>query len=110
MSEAVEHYKKGMSLYGQSQHAEAIEEYRKALELQPDWSDCMQALGMAQMNLGQLDEAVETLTRVTELAPEDPLAYTSLSMVWVRKENFEKAEEAQATARALFDKKEQGGG
>ena len=59
--------------------------------------------------LGRSDEAKAELERFIELAPEDPLAFTSLSMVWVRKENFEKAEEAQEKARALFLKKEQGG-
>lgn len=106
MSDATEEYKRGMALYGQGQNAEAIEAFRRALELRPDWSDCLQALGMSQMNLGHLDEALATLTRVTELAPEDPLAFTSLSMIWVRKENIEEAEKAQAKARMLSWKQE----
>ncbi len=101
MSEALNHYKQGMGLYGQGKHVEAIREFVAALELRPDWSDCLQALGMAQMNVGRLDDALATLTRVTELAPEDPLAFTSLSMIWVRKENIEEAEKAQAKARML---------
>jgi len=103
---AMEAYKEGMSLYGQAKHVEAIEAFRQALEHQPDWSDCLQALGMAQMNSGQLTEALATLTRVTELASEDPLAFTSLSMCWVRLENIEEAEKAQAKARMLSWKQE----
>ena len=104
--EAMTHYKEGMSLYGQQKHAEAIAAFGKALELQPDWSDCLQAMGMAQMNAGQLQEALATLTRVTEIATEDPLAFTSLSMIWVRLENIEEAEKAQAKARMLSWKQE----
>ncbi len=103
---AMESYKEGMSLYGQALNAEAIEAFGKALELKPDWSDCLQALGMAQMNSGQLKDALTTLTRVTELASEDPLAFTSLSMCWMRLENIDEAEKAQAKARMLSWKQE----
>jgi len=103
---AVEHYKAGLGLYGQQKFAEASAEYEKALELRPDWADCLQALGMSQMNGGQLDQALETLERVTELAPEDPLAFTSLSMCLQRKDRIDDAEKAQAKARMLSWKQE----
>jgi Flp pilus assembly protein TadD len=106
MSDAVQHYLAGLKLYGESRHAEAIAEYELALEARNDWVDCLQALGMAQMNSGQLDRALEVLTRVTELAPEDPLAFTSLSMCLQRKDRIEDAEKAQATARLLSWKQE----
>jgi len=99
--EALEHYKRAMSLYGEGKHLEAIDAYRAGLDLEPDWSDCMQGLGMAQMQAGLLDEAHATLTRVVQLAPEDPLAHTSLSMVCVRRGDIEGAETAQAKAREL---------
>lgn len=103
---ALRHYREGMSLYGQQKHVEAIAAFRRALEERPDWSDCVQAMGMAQLNAGRLEEALETLRRVTELAPEDPLAFTSLSMAYVRLENIEEAEKAQAQARLLSWKQE----
>jgi len=103
---AIEHYKDGLRLYGEQKFDESEAAYRGALELRPDWTDCLQALGMAQMNGGKLDEALVTLTRVTELAPEDPLAFTSLSMCLQRKDRIEDAEKAQATARMLSWKQE----
>jgi len=103
---ALEKYKQGLAAYGRQEFVAAEEAYREALEHQPGWSDCLQAMGMAQMNAGKLKEALETLTEVTRLAPEDPLAFTSLSMCWVRLENIEKAEEAQAKARMLSWKQE----
>ncbi len=98
---AVEHYKRAMGLYGEGKHLEAIEAYRAGLEAAPDWADCMQGLGMAQLQAGLLDEALATLRRVVELAPNDPLAHTSLSMACVRKGDIEGAEDAQAKARQL---------
>ncbi len=106
MADALEHYKRGLALYGQRRFADAIGEYNQVLELRPGWTDCLQALGMAQMNAGLLDEALSTLTRVTELAPEDPLAFTSLSMCLQRKNRIEDAEKAQAKARMLSWKQE----
>jgi len=104
--EAIEHYKQGLTLYGQQKFGEAGEAYGQALALRPDWSDCLQALGMSQMNGGDLKAALETLTRVTELAPEDPLAFTSLSMCLQRLDRIDDAEKAQAQARLLSWKQE----
>jgi Flp pilus assembly protein TadD len=106
MADAKEHYKQGLALYGKQAYSEAIEQYRKALTRVPEWSDCLQALGMAQMHAGRLDEALTTLTRVTEIAPEDPLAFTSLSMILQRLDRIADAEKAQSTARMLSWKQE----
>ena len=101
MDEASRHYMNGLGFFGQRKYTEAIAEHRKALDLRPEWSDCLQALGMAQLHGDLIDEALATLQRVTELAPEDPLAFTSLSMAYQRKNLIPEAEKAQAQARML---------
>ena len=106
MSDKLEHYKRGHGHYGQNEFVEAIAAYREALAIDPDWSDCLQALGMAQMQKGDLDDALKTMLRATELTPEDPFAFTSLSMIYVRREQIEEAEKAQATAKMLQWKEE----
>lgn len=106
MTGASDHYRQGLALYGKRAYAEAIEAYRRALAERPEWSDCMQALGMAQMHAGLLEEALQTLQRVTQLAPEDPLAFTSLSMCLQRMNRIADAETAQSQARLLSWKQE----
>ncbi len=106
MPTATDHYRQGLTHYGRRAYAEAIEAYRQALAERPDWSDCMQAMGMAQMHAGELEEALRTLQRVTELAPEDPLGFTSLSMCLQRMNRIADAETAQAKARMLSWKQE----
>jgi Flp pilus assembly protein TadD len=106
MAGAIEHYKQGLALYGRREYAAAIAEYRLALAEQPEWSDCLQALGMAQMHAGELPAALATLQRVAELAPEDPLAFTSLSMCLQRLDRIPEAEKAQSQARLLSWKQE----
>jgi len=103
---ATEHYRKGLALYGKRDFPGAIEAYRIALEERPDWGDCLQALGMALMHAGKLEEAHEYLERVTQVAPEDPLAFTSLSMCLQRMNRIADAESAQAKARMLSWKRE----
>lgn len=106
MPTASDHYRQGLSHYGKRAYAEAIEAYRCALAERPEWSDCLQALGMAQMHAGLLEEALVNLERVTQLAPEDPLGFTSLSMCLQRLNRIADAETAQAKARMLSWKQE----
>jgi tetratricopeptide (TPR) repeat protein len=103
---AVDHYRRGLALYGKRDYSQAIEAYRLALAERPEWGECLQALGMAQMHAGRLQEALSNLERVTKLLPEDPLAFTSLSMCLQRLERIADAESAQAQARLLSWKQE----
>lgn len=93
-------------MYGKRDFARAIEAYQFALVERPDWADCLQALGMAQMHAGLLSEALASLERVTMLSPDDPLAFTSLSMCLQRLDRISDAETAQAKARLLSWKRE----
>ena len=106
MVSAVELYRQGLGAYGKRAYAEACALYRLALAERPDWSDCLQALGMALMHDGKLEDAFTTLERVTQLAPEDPLAFTSLSMCLQRMNKIPEAETAQSKARLLSWKQE----
>jgi Flp pilus assembly protein TadD len=106
MSAAIEHYKQGLTLFGSQKNEEAIAEFRKALELKPDWLDALHALATAQSKLGRQDEALATIGRVIELDPEDPFAYTSQSIFLQRKGLVPEAEAASAKARMANWKKE----
>lgn len=101
-----EHYQAGLKLFGEQKHAEAIAEYRAALELEPDWTDGLHALSMAQMHAGQLDEAIETGKRIVELDKNDAFAHTSLSMFYMRKGLIDEAEAEGAKARMISWKEE----
>ena len=96
-----QHYLKGLTLFGEQKHVEAIDEYRKGLELTPDDPDILLALATAQMNANLLDDAVASGKRVVELDADDPFGHTSLSMIYMRKGMIEEAEKEQATARML---------
>src|SRR5262245_23825349 len=99
-------YLKGLSLYGQGKHADAIEAFEAAFEADPKRAECLQALAMAQMHAGRLQDALASVLRLTEMTPNDPQAFTSLSMIYQRLDRIDDAEKAQAKARMLSWKEE----
>ena len=106
MSAKIEHYKKGLELFGQGQHLDAIEEYKKCLAEDADWTEALHAIAMAQMQANLLDDAIATGKRIVELDPEDAFAHTSLSMFYQRKGMIDEAEKEAARARMLSWKQE----
>ena len=106
MSDALEHYKKGLELFGQDKHKEAIAEYEKALAVKPGWTDAMHALAMAHMSQGTLDDAIRIGNEIVALDSNDAFAHTSLSMFYQRKGMIEEAEKEAAKARMISWKEE----
>ena len=106
MSDRKTHYLAGLAQFGLNQHEAAIAEFKQALDLSPDWLDCLHALATAQSKLGSQDEAIATIQRVIELDPSDPFAHTSLSIFLQRKGLIPEAEKAQAQARMASWKQE----
>jgi Flp pilus assembly protein TadD len=56
---------------------------------------------MALMKIGRYGEAIEIGRRTVELRPNDQLAWSSLSLCYVRAGMIKEAEEAGAKARIL---------
>lgn len=77
----------------------AIEAYRKALEIDPEYADVWEGLSMALADLERYDEAIEAATKVVELVPGEQLSYTNISRIYQRAGDVPKAEEWAAKAR-----------
>ncbi len=99
-------FNQGMDLLAEDKMEEALEIYKKALELDPGYGDALHALAMAYANLDRLDEAVEVGKKLIQVSPEDELAHTSLSIFYQRKGMIAEAEEVAAKARTLGWKRE----
>jgi len=80
---------------------DAVEKYRRCVELEPDFFDGWHALGMALMKTGHFKEAIEAGKTAVELQPNDQLAWSSLSLFYVRDNQIAEAEAAGAKARIL---------
>ena len=99
MSEALNHYKQGLGLFGQGKFEEAIASFQQALASRPQWAEALHALATAQSKAGDQDSALATIEKVIALDPEDPLGYTSQSIFLQRKGLIPEADKAQAKAR-----------
>ena len=79
----------------------AVEKYRRCTELDPAFFDGWHALGMALMKLGHFPEAIDAGLKSVELHPNDQLAWSSLSLFYVRNNQIREAEAAGAKAKIL---------
>ena len=66
---------------GELDAAIAIQE---CIRLDPEYFDAWHALGMALMKAGRFPEAIQAGLRAVELNPDDQLAWSSLSLFYVR--------------------------
>lgn len=79
----------------------AADLYRQTVELDPGFFDGWHALGMALMKLGRYPEAIQAGKKAIEIRPNDQMAYTSLSLAYVKNNQIKEAEEMNANARIL---------
>ncbi len=79
----------------------AVEKYRRCVEIDPEFFDGWHALGMAQMKLGHFAEAIEAGEKAVQLRPNDQIGWTSLSLFYNRAGNIKEAEAAGTKAKIL---------
>ena len=101
-----EYFEQAVNAFGDEKLEEAIESYRKALELDPQYQDALHGLGMAQFNAGRVEDAIQTAKRLIEIDQDDILAHTSLSMFYQSQNRIEEAEKEGNVARVLGWKQE----
>lgn len=80
---------------------EAAALYRKCVELDPTHFDSWHALSMALLKTDKLREALGASLQATSLQPNDLLAWTALSQIYVRLGDIPNAEAAKANSRIL---------
>src|SRR6476661_10220940 len=73
---------------------DAIVGYRRCVEMDAEFFDGWHALGMALLKMGEVKEAIGAGLMATTLKPNDLLAWTSLSQMYVRNGQIAEAEDA----------------
>jgi Flp pilus assembly protein TadD len=96
-----EHYDQGMAEFSRAEFEKAIECYRRAVELDPDYFDAWHALGMAYLRANRLQDAIEAGKRAVAINPNDMLAHTSLSMYYMKAGDKARAEKEKGLATVL---------
>jgi len=98
---AEDRYYAALDLVAEGEHERAVAEYQKSLDADPTFTEAMHGLARALQDLGRLDEAIVVAKRISEIDPEDVLAYTSLSVLYQKKGMVPEAEAEGAKARVL---------
>jgi VWFA-related protein len=65
----------------------ALATVREAQKRWPQSADVYSAIGVIHVRRGALDDGIEALTRVTQLTPEDPLAFLNLGRAYALRFN-----------------------
>jgi tetratricopeptide (TPR) repeat protein len=78
---------------------DAVTCYEAALALDAGYEDAWQGLALALNQLGLHERAIDAAKRLCEIAPDEPLAHTTLSRVYQAAGMVPEAEAAGAKAR-----------
>lgn len=99
--EAIAIHTFGFELHRQGRAAEAESFYRRALHLEPDFVTAWMNLGLAHMELGNLDAAEEFEREALRLDPNLPDAHNHLGMMHYKRGHLAEAENCFRTALRL---------
>src|SRR5437016_14668220 len=93
-----EYFEQAVNAFGDEKLDEAIQSYKNALEIDPNYQDALHGLGMALFNGGHLDEAIVAAKKLMQIDQADILAHTSLSIFYQAQRRSEAAEQARNAA------------
>ncbi len=95
------HFKNGFERFARGDLDGAITELDLALAADPKHVDALRTLAMAWLKKGDAARAVELGLRLTRDAPNDVLAWSSLSLFLMKCGKIQEAEDAAAKAKLL---------
>lgn len=92
-AKADDHYKKGLDYQKQGKFAEAIQEYRSALDIVPDWAEAYNNLGYSYRMSGNFDKAILAYKEALRLKPNLAEAHEYLAKAYLAKGMKKEAEQ-----------------
>ncbi len=94
-------FQKGVEAAGKSDSSRAIEHFRNALDIAPDYMEAHTNLGARLLRVGKPQEAAQHLERAVELDPGSSAAFTNLAAAYMILERLPDAERAARRAERL---------
>ncbi|MDC1357138.1 tetratricopeptide repeat protein [Pseudomonadota bacterium] len=73
---------------------EAVNAYKKAISLKPDYADAYSNMGVALKDQGKLDEAIEVYNKCISLKPDYAEAYSNMGVALQEQDKLDEAIEA----------------
>ncbi len=90
---ANEHNDRGVMLFHRRELSASEAEFRKALDIRPDFAEAFNNLGLTLSDLGKKDEAVAAFRKAIELSPDAPEAYNNLGCLYRIRKDYQQAVE-----------------
>jgi tetratricopeptide (TPR) repeat protein len=88
---AEKYFEQGLTYANKGDYVEAIESYKKVIELKPDYADAYYNLGLTYYNQGDYAEAIVSYKKAIELNPNFVLAYFNLGSAYDDNGDYAKA-------------------
>ncbi len=85
---AASNNKLGIVFSNKQLNDEAIKEFRKAIEIDPDFIEAYKNLGDVYLKMNQFDDALNILKQGLEKQPDYPDLHNSLGMVYLKQERY----------------------
>ncbi len=95
------HVNLGVALRDQGRVPEAIDQYREALKIQPNYVVAHNNLGTALCDQGHVEDAIAELDEAIRLKPDYAEAYNSLGVAFAKQQRFDEAIAQYQKALAL---------
>jgi tetratricopeptide (TPR) repeat protein len=103
LKQAVDYFQSGYELHNQGKFKEAIEDYTKAIKLDPKYVDAYFNRGLAWFKIGSFDNAITDYTESIRLDSGAPDAYCNRGFAWHEKGEYDKAIDDYTEAIRLDD-------
>lgn len=91
--EALESNNRGVALYYRGALQAALEAFRRALELQPDYAEALNNMGLVLSRLGREKEAVEAFQAALKLDPKMGEVFNNLGFLYHTSSQYQRAAE-----------------
>jgi len=98
-SEAQKEFAKGSTASRKGEHALALDHFRKATQIDPEFSQAFNSTGVSDMALGHFEQASDQFQKAVDLVPDYLMALANLSIALCRLEHYHEA--AEVARRAL---------
>lgn len=91
----------GVALSEEGDYDQAIASYKKAIDLDPYYSDPHSNLAVAYSMLGNIDDAIISLQSAIRITPNYPEAYNNLGTLLLQKKEYAQAQQAFEVALSM---------
>lgn len=106
--EAERLHREGLAAFTADRYEEALALFERATLMNPRHHDAYESAGVCLERLGRLDEAIEAMQTLTEIDPDNVMAWTNLSRYHAQQGRIEEAERIKGQVTYLIWKREAG--